>query len=68
MFELFRLLRNLIKTRSLLLAMFALLYEIEGHKWSGGMLVCPHKVYDLTIKHSGGELKVKTCVSCDPFM
>jgi hypothetical protein len=48
--------------------MFALLYEIEGHKWNGGVLVCPHKVYDLTIKHSGGELKVKTCVSCDPFM
>jgi hypothetical protein len=53
--------------------MFALLYEIEGHKWSGRTLACPHKVYELTIHHSSngrsvGELRVKTCVSCDPFM
>jgi len=44
-----------------------------GHEWSGGELVCPHKVYSLTIKHivKGrvvGELKIRTCVSCDPFM
>jgi hypothetical protein len=73
MLEPIKLLRSFIKTRSLLLATFAFLYEIMGHEWSGGELVCPHKVYSLTIKHivKGrvvGELKIRTCVSCDPFM
>jgi hypothetical protein len=60
------LIRNLIRTGNLTLAVFATVYEVMGHSWSHGVLRCPHGKYRLEIRAGRSILKVETCTKCDP--
>lgn len=69
--SLLKLLRNLLKLKHGGLAIIATVYEVMDHEWMDGKLACPHEGYRLTIQQhvNGklvGELKIKTCTSCDP--
>jgi len=64
--------RNLLRTRTLLLALWATMYEILDHGWvDKSTLSCQNPRYEVTLEHyvEGrlvGVLKVKTCTACDP--
>lgn len=42
---LFKMLMNLFRTKTAFLAIYATLYEIMGHEWKQGKLVCEHPKY-----------------------
>jgi len=71
MFTILKLIRNFFKTKTIFLTFMATIYEVLGHKWKKGTLTCPHGKYTLHLQqyvHGKlvGEIKVKTCIKCDP--
>ena len=64
--------KNLIRTRSPVLAVLATAYEVLDHRWDGGVLRCPcsKPTLNLTIEvlyrgRVAGRLRVATCVDHD---
>lgn len=69
-----RLLRDLLRTGSPFLTIWAYAYEINGHRWSGRDSLeapCPRpytvEVTEFVNGKRGRTLRVRTCVGYDPF-
>jgi hypothetical protein len=65
-------LKNLLRTRSPVLAVLATAYEVLGHRWEGGMLRCSCERPQLNLVIEAidrgrvvGRLRVSTCVEHD---
>jgi hypothetical protein len=67
-----KLLKNLLRLKYGGLAIFATVYELMDHEFTGkNELTCPHASYRVVIEQhvNGklvGKLAVKTCIACDP--
>ncbi|MEM0067656.1 MAG: hypothetical protein QW632_04440 [Ignisphaera sp.] len=66
-----KMMKNVIKTRSVFLGVLATMYEIFDHRWIEGVLTYTcDKSYSVVITHyvkneKIGSLRIKTCVQRD---